>query len=499
MKAITKDTSSTISKLYFCGFYIFLAIVSFFFLTVYSFYTSPFITSDNGYDAAFFRLVGQAMTKGYLPYRDFFDTKGPYLFLIEYIAQLISYGRLGIFFLQWINLFLTMILACQIYKFYGIKTKWKQIILLFPILYVACFTFEGGNLTEEFSLVPLMICLCLGLRHFQHGRNQCKVYDGFVYGGLFGFLLLIRVTNAVLICAVVFVISIDLLQKKQYTNLVANGITFIIGVVAATLPMLLFYGLNGLLKEMVEAVFIMGAKYSAEQTFLEHLRQILQHPDAKRNLLCFVPILTGLVLKHYSWQERLLLILGAAVTFVSVAVGNGYTHYFTLTLPLIAMTTGMTAASLLHAKKAIRIRGLVTALLIAAMLFQQYSLVESYTDRSKELKFRSTVQTSSEYEEIANHISPETADSVFCYNIHPNWYTYTDLFPCIRYCGWQNHYIELMPEIELDMTRIFQQSPPKWLVLPTNPQEMPVFLEMEISSNYSVEKQTASFLLLEHN
>ena len=115
------------------------------------------------------------MTKGYLPYRDFFDTKGPYLFLIEYIAQLISYGRLGIFFLQWINLFLTMILACQIYKFYGIKTKWKQIILLFPILYVACFTFEGGNLTEEFSLVPLMICLCLGLRHFQHGRNQCKV------------------------------------------------------------------------------------------------------------------------------------------------------------------------------------------------------------------------------------------------------------------------------------------------------------------------------------
>ena len=243
----------------------------------------------------------------------------------------------------------------------------------------------------------------------------------------------------------------------------------------------------------------MGAKYSAEQTFLEHLRQILQHPDAKRNLLCFVPILTGLVLKHYSWQERLLLILGAAVTFISVAGGNGYTHYFTLTLPLIAMTTGMTAASLLRAKKAIRIRGLVTALLIAAMLFQQYSLVESYTDRSKELKFQSTVQTSSEYEEIANHISPETADSVFCYNIHPNWYTYTDLFPCIRYCGWQNHYIELMPEIELDMTRIFQQSPPKWLVLPTNPQEMPVFLEMEISSNYSVEKQTASFLLLEHN
>ena len=51
-------------------FYLTLFLVSFVFLSVFSYYTSPFTTCDNGYDAAFFRLVGQGMTKGYLPYRD---------------------------------------------------------------------------------------------------------------------------------------------------------------------------------------------------------------------------------------------------------------------------------------------------------------------------------------------------------------------------------------------------------------------------------------------
>ena len=62
--------------------------------------SSPLTPNFVGSDSAFFRLVGQGMTKGMLPYRDFFDMKGPYLFLIEYLAQLVSYGRLGIFIIE---------------------------------------------------------------------------------------------------------------------------------------------------------------------------------------------------------------------------------------------------------------------------------------------------------------------------------------------------------------------------------------------------------------
>lgn len=59
---------------------VFLFILSISFLLVFSIYTSPIYKNSYGYDPSFFQMVGFAMTKGYVPYRDFFDMKGPYLF-----------------------------------------------------------------------------------------------------------------------------------------------------------------------------------------------------------------------------------------------------------------------------------------------------------------------------------------------------------------------------------------------------------------------------------
>ena len=119
-----------------------LSILSFCFLAFFSYYTSPFTNSDNGYDAAFFRLVGQGMTKGYLPYRDFFDMKGPFLFFIEYVGQLLSYGRKGIFIIQCINLSITLFICSKIFQLFQINNYFFRIILILPLLFVAGFTFE---------------------------------------------------------------------------------------------------------------------------------------------------------------------------------------------------------------------------------------------------------------------------------------------------------------------------------------------------------------------
>ena len=124
-------------------FYLTLFLVSFVFLSVFSYYTSPFTTCDNGYDAAFFRLVGQGMTKGYLPYRDFFDMKGPFLFFIEYLGQILSYGRTGIFLVQWINLFFSLVVISKLFELYQIRNRILQIGLMLSLAYIASFTFEG--------------------------------------------------------------------------------------------------------------------------------------------------------------------------------------------------------------------------------------------------------------------------------------------------------------------------------------------------------------------
>ena len=73
------------------------------YLAVCSLSTTPLLRYNVGQDAAFFRLVGEGMTKGMLPYRDYFDMKGPYLFLMEYLGQLLLPGRLGVFGVPFYN------------------------------------------------------------------------------------------------------------------------------------------------------------------------------------------------------------------------------------------------------------------------------------------------------------------------------------------------------------------------------------------------------------
>ena len=132
---------------------VFLFILSISFLLVFSIYTSPIYKNSYGYDPSFFQMVGFAMTKGYIPYRDFFDMKGPYLFFIEYISQFLCPGKMGCFIIQIISLFVTFELVLMICKIQNSKINIvKEFILLIPFLFVFSYTIDGGNLTEEYSL-----------------------------------------------------------------------------------------------------------------------------------------------------------------------------------------------------------------------------------------------------------------------------------------------------------------------------------------------------------
>ena len=83
------------------------------FLAVCALSTTPLLQYNVGQDAAFFRLVGKGMTQGMLPYRDFFDMKGPYLFLMEYLGQLLFPGRTGAFLLECVCLFVTILCSLK--------------------------------------------------------------------------------------------------------------------------------------------------------------------------------------------------------------------------------------------------------------------------------------------------------------------------------------------------------------------------------------------------
>ena len=118
-----------------------MALCAFIFLLFFARYASPLMPRENGWDAAFFRLVGQRMTEGCLPYRDFFDMKGPYLFFLEYISQMLIYGRMGAFLLEWVSLTLALLLVCRIFDRLGIRKYATRLLLMLPCLWMAAGTF----------------------------------------------------------------------------------------------------------------------------------------------------------------------------------------------------------------------------------------------------------------------------------------------------------------------------------------------------------------------
>ena len=482
------------------AFLLLLCLASFLFLSVFSYFTTPFSTCDNGRDAAFFRLVGQGMTKGHLPYRDFFDMKGPFLFFIEYTGQRLSYGRLGIFILQWLNLFLTLLLICRIFSRCGVLNRLLQIGLLLPLAFVASFTFEGGNLTEEFSLIPIFSCLLLSLSFFEMSEKgnefwQMRMFRcaGAWFGFCFGLLLMIRVTNAALICAMVFVVLISLTKDRKYRQLGVCAGMFIVGLLLSLLPTVWYYSRKGLLNDLLNAVFVLGFRYSEEKTFGQHMTEMILGNRRQLLLLLAVPCGIPLLLRWKTWRERLLVISGALFTFFAVASGNNYTHYYTLAIPLIVLCE-IAAADSLQTK--IDKRGVIAAVLAVIMLLSQASVFKLYLMRAYSHLFRQdSYHTAQDVKDVSSRIPEEDYGSVYCYNIEPAWYTYADLFPCIKYCGWQNHYIALMPEIYDDLKRTFEDSPPAWLVLPEYLGSIPSFLEERLGKDYRISYENESYIL----
>ena len=312
------------------------------FLLFYSTATSP-LTSYYGEDSAFYAMVGAAMKHGMLPYRDFYEMKGPYMFWIEYFGQLISEGRFGTFCIQTINMTLTIgIILCIVnllLKKMTIKKIQRVVIYICSVLFsllIISFTFEGGNLTEEFSYPVMVLCLYLCLKYFDD-QDCSPVSDhslkiGFIYGMAFGFFAFVRIINAAFLGAVLLTIVIYLISKKNWKNILQNAVVFIAGVIVAMLPACIWALTQGILKDMIRQVFVLAFSYSTELNMADRFMLVKNFvwPMIVIGMVSIFLYFTG---SKKKWPLLLLSVSSAVILLIAVSMGDGYLHYFSLQLP----------------------------------------------------------------------------------------------------------------------------------------------------------------------
>ena len=187
-----------------------LGILSIIFVTLFSFATSPlYWKALFGGDSNIFVMLGKLTKEGMIPYKEFFDHKGPFIYFVEYIGQVIQDGYLGIFLVQIFCMFLSL---CGVYKisrlFY--QRRGSLIASVFSLFFLILY-YQGGNYTEEYCLPFLLWSFYFAVGYLLKHDNEKTVHNplySFFYGITFMVCVLTRLTNALPLCIVVFIVFV---------------------------------------------------------------------------------------------------------------------------------------------------------------------------------------------------------------------------------------------------------------------------------------------------
>ena len=110
----------------------------------------PWVSSYSATDSSVFQTVAMMMEKGYMPYRNSFDHKGPLTYIINYVGRLLS-KESGIWFLEYISLVGTCFIMYKITRIFRINLL-QSIIAVFMGFSLLFEYFDGGNLVEKWAM-----------------------------------------------------------------------------------------------------------------------------------------------------------------------------------------------------------------------------------------------------------------------------------------------------------------------------------------------------------
>ena len=482
--------------------YMAVFLVSFLFLLVFSLWTSPFYKNWYGCDASFFTMAGRAILNGYVPYRDFFDLKGPYFFFIEALGQLIVKGRTGAFVMQVLALFATLIIMIKTCRLF-LSCKKTAVIVSFFLFFHAS-TLWGGNTLEEFMLPLNLLAIYLSVKDIK-GSALIRPLTAMITGGCFGVILFAKVTVGAPIIGLVIAIIVYFIRSKRIFELISYLIYAFFGVLVAITPVFIYFYCHKTLTDMLYAVFVFAFKRSLEGDKYDIHNELkisgcyfamifaLCQVDYKRGILKLRELISG---KNHKIQVEnsdnvdasveienkfagKQLIYGEFREFVLVAIftmgfitaitlhfGDPFIYYFTTVYPIFMLT--MIVMFVLYDPfvllKSWRLDIPVAAFLVFLCYFASHTSNQINTvlfDRGNTY-YQTYVDKANE---MASLIPECDKDSVYSINMDMQWFECNNILPCYSYTINLQFFVSLDNQIEQNIIKRLKTDPPKWIVI----------------------------------
>lgn len=462
--------------------YVIFFIIAFFFMLFFALWESPFYKNWYGCDASFFSMVGRGINMGLVPYKDFWDLKGPYFFFLQALGQFIHKDRLGVFLLEVPFLFFSITIIYELGRLYISRIKSVVVVSIFLLGHIS--TLWGGNTLEELFLPFSLMCLYLTVKHLRRGgglQNLPRLTSVFI-GLSVGVIAFAKITVGAPIFGICIAIMLVCILEKDLKSFFKIVLYALMGFLIAIAPVFIYFGYHGNIQEMLYAVFVFAFKRSIDGEAFNITWEL-------KLFGTYVAFFFAIVHKRELNRDlRMILIAMSVVIYFLLHLGNPFIYYFTTTYPPLVLSIILFLYIYNPLIVFTRVKQAVIVLMF--MVFLYY-----YTDFSMDtvhcvLYDRGNTWHQYYYEqahELASLIPEWERNRVFSFSTDMTWFEANQIMPCYKYQVNLQFFIALDNRIQDNILEYFDKTPSKWLVVgPSFSDEIPILYSEIVEKKYDL-------------
>lgn len=432
--------------------YVLLALVASLFVLVFSGTTSPLLCED-GLDSAVFKIIGLGILQGEVPYLDLFDHKGPLLYFINALGYLISDdGRVGLYVIQSISLFITMALWFHTGRLF--TSMWKSFFCALIALAIMSCQYEGGNLGEEYMLPYASLSLYLALSYMlKNGQEHHPWFYSVLYGMCFGAMFMIRPNDACSqVGAIIFGLACYFLFRKYYKQLLVNGLYVLVGICISVVPIVIYFTAHGALNEFWYGLIVHNSLYAGG------LKSMIAACFATKYFIAIIGVVASLLIWKSAHKEILWIMIPLYALTLLLTGARAVPHYYMMMLPglIVFIAVGIME------QKGIEFKAAMLSVLLMYYYRPIYQAGKTAFKEVLSFDFSFKEEQDTESDKLLSYIPEEERGDIYAYNIfNLHLYEHNHLLPCNR------TFIFMMKDID---PRLYEEEnltnkSPKWVLV----------------------------------
>lgn len=436
---------------------------------------SPGTSPSNPYlctDTSVFLTMGTAFTDGALPYRDYFDHKGPLLYYIYAIAQYDELGKFGIFILQTLAWSISIFAIWKTLRIFIRRDLSLVSLIVFLLCSFACL--GGGGLTEDWSLPVSSVLLYIILNHLK-SCNQASTIPNWMWFCLglgIAWHSMLRITNAGVTSGEIFALLILLAYEKSWKKMVISIIWMLLGFFIVIFPIIMHFVIENAEKDLWYGLYDFNHKYAIKAYGNKNTLNIFFKIIPAISII--VTMCTFCKFSKLTNKIKLIIFSTTISTTISVLPGYAFDHYFINFAPIICFSLIIFCLFITeysNIKKATKyfITFSTLALLVAPYIMgMKRNLRQGIVCTLKpghpvgEYNKYTTAQRFSEL------IKASKSSRVLAIDCAAEVYCYMGIKPCDKFFFLQSFLSRSDPQIKVYLTERLSNnnSAPDWIILP---------------------------------